>query len=84
MTTRMTFRFVTALLLGTIGIVAARQPASAYGSFAKTCTNIQVYGGHIEALCQRVDGSLHHTRIFAPRCYGIHVSNQNGHLSCGG
>jgi hypothetical protein len=77
----------TAALLVTMsaaGVGAFGQPALAYGSFEKTCTHIRAYGPYIEALCRRVDGSWRFSRIYAPRCGGIHVSNQDGHLSCGG
>ena len=77
-----------ALLLGTLGLASACAPALASyvpdGSYAASCRQIHTEGPYLVALCARVDGSWNYTRIFMPRCDGDTISNQNGHLSCGG
>jgi hypothetical protein len=54
-----------------------------HGTYAQTCRHIHVDGPYLEASCARADGSWRWTRIFVPRCGGIEISNQNGHLACG-
>lgn len=76
-----------ALVLGAVALATA-QPASAYyvpgGSYVATCRHIHASGPYLEAVCQRVDGSWRYSHIFVDRCGGAGISNQDGHLSCGG
>jgi hypothetical protein len=79
-----TSKAIIALLLA-LGSVAS--PAMAFyvphGSYAKTCREIHLHGPYLTALCARLDGSWRYSRLFAPRCGGFGISNQNGHLACG-
>ncbi len=68
------------LVLDTPIAMAAFVP---HGTYAQTCRDIHVNGPYLEAACARADGSWRRTRIFAPRCAGIEISNQNGRLTCG-
>ena len=85
----MTFRTALTILAGTAlgGLLADPVPALAsfvpHGTYAQTCRNIHVNGPYLTAASARVDGSWRWTRIFAPRCGGIEISNQNGRLTCG-
>src|SRR5712672_2227019 len=52
------------------------------GSYARTCTNIQSYGGRVTAECRRMDGSWDRTWLYgAHRCAGG-VANMDGRLTC--
>lgn len=74
------------VLLTALGTLSFCAPAFAIpgGSYAASCHQIHREGPYLVALCGRVDGSLRWSRIFVPRCGGTGVSNQNGHLVCGG
>ena len=77
------------LLAATTTMALAFDPPDAiasfvpHGTYAQTCRHIQVEGPYLEASCARADGSWRWTRIFAPRCAGVEISNRNGHLACG-
>ncbi len=77
-----------AVILAGLGVAASVSTASAFavpgGSYARSCGRIQMNGPMLSAFCRRVNGSLAFSRIFVPRCGGSGVSNQNGHLVCGG
>jgi hypothetical protein len=61
----------------------AATPAHAQGgSYARTCTNIQTYGGHVTADCRRMDGSWDRSTLHgAHRCAGG-IANMDGQLTC--
>jgi hypothetical protein len=69
-----------AVVMGSAPTLAAFVPR---GTYEKSCRNVQVDGPYLTAICARVDGSWRWTRIFAPRCDGLEISNQNGRLTCG-
>lgn len=70
-----------------VGSIVFTPPAVAsvvpHGTYAQTCRHIHVDGPYLQADCARADGSWRWTRIFAPRCGGVEISNQNGRLTCG-
>jgi hypothetical protein len=86
MTVRLHTLFAS-LVLGTVALASA-QPAFAYyvpgGSYVATCRHIHASGPYLDAVCRRVDGSWRYSHIFVDRCGGAGISNQDGHLSCGG
>ena len=76
-----------ALLAGAAVLLSlATAPAHAQGypsgSYIRTCTNIQSYGGRVTAECRRMDGSWDQTTLYgAHRCAGG-VANIDGRLTC--
>lgn len=78
----MSMRWLTVLGL----LAAACTPAQAFpgGSYAASCHQIHMEDGYLTALCGTGYGGYRWARIFAPRCGGSGISNQNGHLVCGG
>jgi CVNH domain-containing protein len=76
------------LIAGTASLLSlAAAPAHAQGipggSYARTCTNIQTYGGQLTAECQRMDGGWDRSSVDLGRCAGG-VANTDGRLTCGG
>jgi hypothetical protein len=52
------------------------------GSYARTCTNIQLYGGQVVADCRGTDGNWNRTTLHgADRCVGG-LANIDGRLAC--
>lgn len=76
------------LVSGSIALLAGTAPASAYfvpgGSYAASCRSIRMNGPVLSAFCRRVNGTGTWSSIVVPRCAGTGISNQNGHLVCGG
>lgn len=69
--------------IATAGVSASAMPLPR-GSYVSSCRHIYVDGPFLQAFCARVDGEWNYTRIFMPHCTSDHISNQDGHLSCGG
>ena len=74
------------LIAGAAVLLSATAPAHAQGypsgSYARSCTNVQSYGGHVTADCRRMDGSWDRTTLHgAHRCTGG-VANTDGQLTC--
>jgi hypothetical protein len=80
------FSMRKAFLAATVLAVFGSGPALAIpgGSYAASCHEIHMEGPYLTALCGTGNGNLRWSRIFAPRCGGTGVSNQHGHLVCGG
>ena len=67
------------LSLATAPALAQGYPS---GSYARSCTNIQSYGGQVTADCRRMDGSWDRTTLNgAHRCAGG-IANTDGRLTC--
>ena len=67
-----------------LSLATAPAQAQGYpsGSYARSCTNVQSYGGHVTADCRRMDGSWDRTTLHgAHRCAGG-VANTDGQLTC--
>ncbi len=55
------------------------------GSWINSCHNAHMDGPYLTALCGRGNGGGERwNRVFIPRCGRSGVSNQGGHLVCGG
>jgi hypothetical protein len=54
---------------------------NAGGSYARTCTNVQSYGGQVTAECRRMDGSWDRSTVDVQRCAGG-IANTDGRLTC--
>src|ERR1700676_1471919 len=80
--TKFTLIAGTALLLSLAAAPAHAQGIPG-GSYARTCTNVQTYGGQLTAECQRMDGSWDRSSVDLQRCPGG-VANTDGRLTCGG
>lgn len=76
-------RTKSALFAGAAVLLSlAAAPALAQGgSYARSCTNIQAYGGQVTAECRREDGSWSRTTLDASRCAGG-IANTDGRLTC--
>jgi hypothetical protein len=74
------------LVAGAIFLSLGCVPALAFpgGSYAASCHRIHMEGPYLTALCGDGYGGARWSRIFASRCGGTGVSNQHGHLVCGG
>jgi len=61
-------------------------PAFAFtgGSYVASCRSIHMEGPYLTALCGDGYGGARWSRIYASCCAGTGVSNQHGHLVCGG
>ena len=78
--TKCTLLAGTALLLS---LAAAHAQGMPGGSYARTCTNVQSYGGQLTAECQRMDGGWDRSSVDLRGCPGG-VANSDGRLTCGG
>ncbi len=78
----------TTLMASAIALLAGTIPASAYfvpgGSYTASCRSIHMNGPVLSAFCRRVNGTGMWSSVVVPRCAGTGISNQNGHLVCGG
>ena len=77
-------RTKSALFAGAAVLLSlAAAPAHAQGgSYVRSCTNIQSYGGQVTADCRRMDGSWDRTTLNgANRCPGG-IANTDGRLTC--
>jgi hypothetical protein len=74
--------FAGAAVLLSLATAPAHAQAYPSGSYARSCTNIQSYGGRVTAECRRMDGSWDRTTLYgAHRCAGG-VANMDGRLTC--
>ena len=74
---------IAAALLLSFAAVPAQAQGIPGGSYARTCTNIQMHGGQLSANCRRMDGSWARSSVSVHRCGGG-VANADGQLTCGG
>jgi hypothetical protein len=75
----------TALLLS-LAAAPAHAQGMPGGSYARTCTNVQSYGGQLTAECQRMDGGWDRSSVDLRGCPGGvagGVANTDGRLTCG-
>jgi hypothetical protein len=74
--------FAGAAVLLSLATAPAHAQGYPSGSYVRSCTNIQSYGGQITADCRRMDGSWDRTTLYgAHRCAGG-VANTDGRLTC--
>src|SRR6266853_1896772 len=74
--------FVGAAVLLSLATAPAHAQGYPSGSYARSCTNIQSYGGRVTAECRRMDGSWDRTTLDgAHRCPGG-IANTDGRLTC--
>jgi hypothetical protein len=74
--------FVGAAVLLSLATAPAHAQGYPSGSYVRTCTNIQSYGGRVMAECRRMDGSWDRTALNgAHRCAGG-LANMDGRLTC--
>ena len=74
--------FAGAAVLLSLATAPAHAQGYPSGSYARSCTNIESYGGRVTAECRRMDGSWDRTTLYgAHRCAGG-VANTDGRLTC--
>ena len=74
--------FATISMTGSLSAFADEIPG---GSWINSCRNVHMDGPYLTALCGRANGEGERwARLFVPRCGRSGVSNQDGHLVCGG
>jgi hypothetical protein len=78
--TKCTLLAGTALLLS-LAAAPAHAQGMPGGSYARTCTNVQSYGGQVTADCRRMDGSWDRSTVDVQRCAGG-IANTDGRLTC--
>src|SRR5258708_36007938 len=74
------------LIAGAAVLLSATAPAHAQGypsgSYARSCTNVQSYGGHVTADCRRMDGSWDRTTLHGAHRCTVGVANTDVQLTC--
>src|SRR5713226_4361484 len=73
--------FAGAAVLLSLAATPALAQGYPSGSYARSCTNVQAYGGQVTADCRRMDGSWDRTTLDANRCAGG-IANTDGRLTC--